>query len=110
MPRLSGISSSAYPECPPSLHRCPGCPALATAASSVTLVLTPSRVGGDAAGSGMGRVGGDAGSGGDGICGNEDDNGVSGDVSEAAAGSGYSSAENISSSGGIYYGYTGSST
>nr|GFC97960.1 hypothetical protein [Tanacetum cinerariifolium] len=39
-----------------------------TAASSVTPVLTPSRV-----------VRGDVGSGGDGICGNGDDNRVSGD-------------------------------
>nr|GFD34996.1 hypothetical protein [Tanacetum cinerariifolium] len=28
-PRLTGISPSAYPERPPSLHRCHGCPALA---------------------------------------------------------------------------------
>nr|GFC52821.1 hypothetical protein [Tanacetum cinerariifolium] len=64
--------------------------------------------GGDAAGNGMGRIRGDAGSGEDGICGNGDDNGVSGDVGEAAAGSGCSLAEKTSSSGGIYFGYTGS--
>nr|GFA49121.1 hypothetical protein [Tanacetum cinerariifolium] len=72
MPRLSRISPSAYPECPPSLYRCSGCPDLAL--QQARNCKGGDAVGGDAAGSGMGRIGGDAGSRGDGICGNGDDN------------------------------------